>query len=314
MKKIIATGLILTATTTAVNASDILLSKSIKSDLRTKIEKDLNLIDSFKFKSKASTETLRVMGLTTLNAQTASEWLNKRVNYVVSENALSLFNLVVKRIIFVDRKDVDFPNSEIIPYSMQNFIQKNLAEQNSGLNAEGSFTVMSNIGSALYLGGKKERQVYGMKVSRGLLRSAEKVAVTSPRAGIIQIGEGLFAPELTVNKDDQDALANSIFRLGTFFHEARHSDGNGESLGFTHTNCPVGHDYAGQAACDENLNGPYTVGTVMMAEMAKACEDNCSEKDKESLKLLIIDSASRILKTTHKGEISKDWDATPESL
>ena len=52
----------------------------------------------------------------------------------------------------------------------------------------------------------------------------------------------------------------------------------------------------------------------MMAEMAKACEDNCSLKDKEALRILIIDSASRILQTTHKGEVSKDWDATPESL
>ena len=81
-----------------------------------------------------------------------------------------------------------------------------------------------------------------------------------------------------------------------------------------HTNCPAGHDYAGQPACDENLNGPYTVGTLMMAEMSKACEENCSEKDKETLKLLVLDSASRILTTTHKGEVSKDWDARPESL
>ncbi|MBC7538878.1 MAG: hypothetical protein H7281_08655 [Bacteriovorax sp.] len=314
MKKIIVTGLILAAATSQVNASDITLSKTIKSDLRSKIERDLNLIDSFKFKTQASPRTLQVMGMSALNGQAASEWLNKRVNYVVSENALSVFNLLVKRIIFIDRKDVDFPNANIIPYSSDKFIQNNFVELSSGLNAEGSFTVMSNIGSALYLGGKKERQVYGMKISRGLLRAAEKVAITSPRAGIIQIGEGLFAPELTVNKDNQDALANSIFRLGTFFHEARHSDGNGVSLSFMHTNCPAGHDYAGQPACDENLNGPYTVGTLMMAEMSKACEENCSEKDKETLKVLVLDSASRILTITHKGEVSKDWDATPESL
>lgn len=306
MKKMIAATLILAATT--ASASDIMLSKSIKPDLRRKIERDMNLIESFKFKSEASKETLKVMELNTLNAETATQWLNKRVNYIISENALSVFNLLVKRIIFVDQKDVDFPNATIIPYSLDKEIQK-------GLNAdEEGFTVMSNIGAALYLGGKNQRQVYGMKVSRGFLKKSEKVAVTSPRAGIIQIGEGLFAPELTVNKDDQDALANSIFRLGTFFHEARHSDGNGASLGFMHTNCPAGHDYAGQPACDENLNGPYTVGTVMMAEMSKACEENCSEKDKQTLKLLVIDSASRILTTTHKGEASKAWDASPESL
>ena len=314
MKKLIITGLILATSSTVVSASDILLSKSIKPDLRSKIERDLSLIESYKFSTKASDITLKVMAVDKLNAETATAWLNKRVSYVVSENALSVFNLMIKRIIYVDRKDIDFPNSDVIPYSMENYIQKNFVELSSGLNAETSFTVMSNIGSALYMGGKKERQVYGMKISRGLLKSAEKVNITSPRAGIIQIGEGLFAPDLTVNSENPDALANSIFRLGTFFHEARHSDGNGKSLGFTHTNCPVGHDYAGQPACDENLNGPYTVGTLMMAEMAKACEDNCSLKDKEALRILIIDSASRILQTTHKGEVSKDWDATPESL
>lgn len=314
MNKMIVTALILATTSSAVSASDILLSKSIQSDLRSKIEKDLNLIEGFKFKAKASDQTLKVMGMEALNAQTATEWLNKRVNYIVSENALSTFNLLIKRIIFVDKKNVDYPNADVTPYSADGSTQNNFVELGGNLASEGSFIVMSNIGSALYLGGKKERQVYGMKISRGLLRTAEKVEITSPRAGIIQIGAGLFAPELAVNIDNQDALANSIFRLGTFFHEARHSDGNGTSLGFLHTNCPAGHDYAGLAACDENLNGPYTVGTLMMAEMSKACEENCSEKDKETLKILVIDSASRILKTTHKGEISKDWDATPESL
>jgi len=311
MKKVIAATLVLAATT-AVSASDITLSKSIKSELRQKIERDMQVIDSFKFSSEASKETLKVMEMKTLNAQTASDWLNKRVSYVISENALSVFNLLVKRIIFVDQKDVDFPNADIIPYSMNQMIAKNYVEK---LNKEEeAFTVMSNIGTALYLGGKNERQVYGMKISRGFLKKAEKVAVTSPRTGIIQIGEGLFAPELTVNNEDQDSLANNIFRLGTFFHEARHSDGNGKSLGFLHTVCPAGHDYEGQPACDENLNGPYTVGALMMAEMSKACEQNCSEKDKQTLKLMVLDSAGRILPKTHKGEVSTAWDASPESL
>ncbi|MGZ3806833.1 MAG: hypothetical protein ACXVCE_02005 [Bacteriovorax sp.] len=311
MKKMIVAGLILAAST--VNASDIVLSKSIKADLRSKIERDLNLIEGFKFKGEANPLTLKVMGLSALNAQTATDWLNQRVNYIVSENALSVFNLLVKRAIYVDRKDVDFPYANIVPYSMAKDIQRNYVESDN-VDAQQGFTVMSNIGSALYLSGKNSRQVYGMKISRGFLKTREKVAVTSPRTGIIQIGEGLFAPELTVNKDNADALANSIFRLGTFFHESRHSDGHGKSLSFMHVTCPAGHDYEGQPACDENLNGPYTVGALMMAEMSKACDENCSEKDKETLKLLVVDSAGRILMTTHKGEKSTSWDATPESL
>ena len=182
------------------------------------------------------------------------------------------------------------------------------------MNSEKAMTVMSNIGSALYMGGKNKRQIFNMKISRGLMRSAEKVSVISPRAGIIQIGEGLFAPELTINKDAPDAMINSIFRLSTFFHEARHSDGNGTSLAFSHAICPKGHAYEDEAACDESLNGSYTVGAVMLMEMAQGCGENCSEREKEILKVLILDDASRILKITHKGEVATDWDATPESL
>ncbi len=312
MNKFIALTLIMAATVS--QASDITLSKGIKRNLRKKIERDLNLIDSFKFKSEATEETLKVMELKNLNAQTASDWLNQRVNYVISEKVLSLFNLLVRRVIFIENSDVNYPNAGIIPYSMDKNFQNLVEKEDDNIDASKGFTVMSNIGAALYYGGKSDSKQYGLKISRGFLRTSEKIAITSPRTGIIQIGEGLFAPELTVNNKNPDALANSIFRLGTFFHEARHSDGNGTSLGFMHATCPTGHDYEGQAACDENLNGPYTVGTLMMAEMAKACEENCSEKDKETLKMLVVDSANRIMTTTHKGEKSKMWDATPEGL
>lgn len=313
MKKVMIGSLLaIAATVNMASATDIMLSKSIKSDLRKKIERDLDVIENFKFTGNANPATLKTMGLFTLNASSATNWLNQRVNYVVSENALSLFNLLVKRVVYVERENVDFPNAHIIPHSMQNEIRKNYVE--SGFNAEEGFTVMSNIGTALYVGGKNERQIYGMKISRGLLRKAEKVAVTSPRAGIIQIGEGLFAPELTVNRENEGALANSIFRLGTFFHEARHSDGNGVSLGFMHSLCPAKHDYEGQPACDENLNGPYTVGALIMAEMAKTCEDSCSEKDKQTLKLMVLDSANRVMTMTKKGGYSKEWDDRPEGL
>ena len=314
MKKIIISGLLLASTCSVVNASDITLSKSIKSSLRSKIERDLNLIETIDFNTKPNDQTLKVLGLKTLDGQSTTNWLNKRVKYIISENAFSFFNLKIRHILFLDQDGVDYPKANVKPYSTSESFQKDLFENNPGYNSEKSFTVMSNIGAALYMGGKKAKQVYGIKIPRGFLKKAEKVLVRSPRAGIIQIGEGLFAPELTINTKNLDAFANSIFRLGTFFHEARHSDGNGESLGFAHTLCPVGHDYAGQPACDENLNGPYMVGALMMAEMTKTCDSNCSDKEKEMLKLMVVDSLNRVQKTTHKGEVSKDWDASPESI
>lgn len=311
MNKLIAVGLIMVAS--VGQASDITLSKGIKKSLRNKIEKDLTLLDNFKFSSEPIPETLKIMQLETLNAETASDWLNQRVHYVISEKALSFFNLLIKRVIYVERTNVTYPNAKIIPYSLDNQIQANFVEDGNA-NSGKSFTVMANIGSGIYSSGKADSKVYGIKISRGLFRRSEKVALTSPRAGIIQIGEGLFAPELAINPKDPNAVANSIFRLGTFFHEARHSDGNGTSLGFMHAICPKGHDYQDQPACDENLNGPYAVGALMMAEMAKGCEENCSVRDIETLKISVIDSLNRILPITHKGEESTMWDPTPESL
>ncbi len=304
MKKLILASLLATGALTA-EANDIVLSKSIKSGLRTKIERDLKLLSAFKFKGDTSAETLKLMGVSSLNAATAEDWLGDRVNYVIEENALSPLKLLLKKAIFVEREGVTFPNANILPHALST---GHITEEEEGM------VVMSNIGAGLYMAGKAESKVYGLKVSRGLLKSGLKVVVESPRAGIIQIGEGLFAREITVNNDRPDALSNSINRLGTFFHEARHSDGNGKSLGFAHIKCPAGHELEGMYACDENLNGPYTVGAAMTAEMLKSCNESCTEREKEILKVIILDSHSRVIKTTKTGQPSTDWDPTPEGL
>ena len=308
MKKILLASLLVTAS--MAHANDIQLSHGIKSDLRAKLVRDMDILDNLKFKSEPEVGSLKIMGLSTINAQTATKWLNDRVNYVIEENAITPLKLLIKKIIQVEREGVTFPNAGVVPYSID---PKNKAPLL--MNAEGEgFVVMSNIGAALYMAGKKDNRVYAMKVSRGLLKKATKVVIESPRAGIIQIGEGLFKKELSVNTANPSSIANSINRLGTFFHEAKHSDGNGTSLSFAHSPCPAGHDYAGISACDENENGPYTVGAVMMKEMLKSCEDTCTPREKEVLKVIILDSESRIMHTTRKGSPATNWDSTPESL
>lgn len=305
MKHLILASLL--AVSSFAQASDIILSEKIKNDLKSKIEKDMSVLENLKFQ-EASPRTLEVMGVSELNTSTANKWLNDRVNYVVEENAFSIFRLLVMKVIYVEQDGVSYPNANVLPYSQD-------PRNQYFTNAEGEgITVMSNMGAALYMGGKTERKIYGMKVSRGLLKKQIKIAIESPRAGIIQVGEGLFHKQLTVNNENPGALANSLNRLATFFHEARHSDGNGASLAFAHSKCPAGHDMAGQYACDENLNGPYTVGASITGEFIKACDDKCSEREKEILKLIQLDSAGRIMHTTKKGVAATDWDATPESL
>lgn len=308
MKKIMMATVLATAALSA-HANNITLSKGIKNHLRDKIERDMNVLDNLNFKSNADEGTLKLMEMTALNSTTAADWLEKRVNYVIEENALSVLKLLIKKTIYVERERVTFPNDGVVPYSLD---PKNKAS--SLFNEEEGVVVMSNIGAGLYMAGKSDNKVYGMKISRGLLKKGIKVAVESPRAGIIQIGEGLFMKEITVNNDNPNSIANSINRLGTFFHEARHSDGNGSSLSFAHSPCPANHDMAGAYACDEGLNGPYTVGATMTKEMLKSCEDTCTPREKEILKIIILDSQNRIMHTTRKGTPAEVWDAKPESL
>lgn len=304
MKKIIMAALL--ATTSLAQANDIYLSEKIKNSMRNKLLNDMTVLDNLKYK-EANPRTLEVLGIPALNTASSVKWLNDRVNYVIEENALSLLKLLIKKTIYVEQEGVSFPNGDILPYSQDPRNQLTTAEEQGVI-------VMSNMGAAMYMSGKSNRTLYGMKVSRGLLKKQIKVVIDSPRSGVIQVGEGLFLKQLTVNNDNPGSVANSLNRLATFFHEARHSDGNGSSLAFAHSKCPTGHDMAGAYACDENLNGPYTVGALMTTEMLKACDDSCSEREKEILKLIALDSAGRVMKTTHKGTQATDWNAAPESL
>lgn len=114
-----------------------------------------------------------------------------------------------------------------------------------------------------------------------------------------------------MNKIDESAMANSLGRMAVFFHEARHSDGNGKSLGFFHAVCPSGHDFQGSYACDRNLNGPYSIGAQMMKEFIKNC-DECSVSEKEQMRLRYLDSMNRVLDNTPK--IKENVDAEITSL
>jgi hypothetical protein len=146
---------------------------------------------------------------------------------------------------------------------------------------------MSNIGAALYIGGKQEKVAIGIKFD------GKKVYVTSPRIGLFQVGKGLFLERFLLNKDPK-APANSIFRLGTLAHESRHSDGNSETTGFVHAYCPAGHPFEGYPACDTSSNGPYTIGAMSERHMLKNCTA-CSVQELKGLEAGVADSLGRVI-------------------
>ena len=306
MKRFILATLLVSAT--VIQADEIVLSAKIKKAYKNKINRDMYVFENLNFQEPIP-QTLQIMDLSSFNKSSLSKWLNDRIKYIIEEDATSFKKQRFNGALKIVQNDVIYPNATTAPYFQNSANLEKIASQESD-----SMIVMSNIGAALYYSGKSTNPLYGMKIPNGFLKKSTKVVIDSPRSGVIRIGEGLFHNILTVNSQNPDAFSNSINRLSTFFHEARHSDGNAASLGFFHTKCPAGHSYENESACDENFNGPYAIGALMTLEMLKACDDACSENEKEVLKLVALDSFERIIHTSKKGSPSTHWDATPESL
>jgi len=278
-------GLILAGSIQAKDHNvDIKFSKGISKKFRKAMDRDLSVLERLDFKKEADQETLKVLGLDSLNADSATKWLEDRVQVVIEE----LSSKKLEKKIKIEERYFNFENADVNP---------NIEIPTSTPSGKG-VTVMSNLGAALYFAGKSAGSLFSFKVKTGFMKS-ETVKFSSPRAGLIMIGPGHFMERFDFDKDDRKAEANSYNRLATFFHEARHSDGAGKDLGFFHAVCPDGHDFQGLNACDRNLNGPYAVGAQMIKEFLKNC-DNCNDEVQERMKLAYLGSTNRIIKVTKK--------------
>lgn len=151
--------------------------------------------------------------------------------------------------------------------------------------------IMYNMAAELYVTGKKDKTLMGLRLDDGI------VYAPSPRAGIVQVGEGLFLERLLVNKEPLSE-ANTIKRLGTIFHEARHGDGHSEHTGFIHTPCPTGHVLSGLEACEPYSNGSYSLEAVATKTMLMNCK-TCSNEDKGKLTAAVADAFSRVIVRSH---------------
>lgn len=274
---------------------ELIMSSKIGKDQRKTLKQDLKHLVEFNFAKAADSRTLELLNVNDLNSDTAYNWLRARVSSVIEDSDVNKLKISAKA-------------SQAYPNNQDPTIETALPAPRQG--GSKGVTVMSNIGTALYYAGKTNNQLYTLKVKTGLF-SSKKIPLTSPRSGIIQIGEGLFMKKYLMNKIDESAMANSLGRMAVFFHEARHSDGNGKSLGFFHAVCPSGHDFQGSYACDRNLNGPYSIGAQMMKEFIKNC-DECSVSEKEQMRLRYLDSINRVLDKTPV--VRENVDAEIESL
>lgn len=247
----------------------VTLDSSVPQEERDLIDLDLANLYSLNLNAVEAGD-LQVIGVGSFSGPEMASWFRTRVNFIVGET-------------FDYNESYDVAGNQYYRPQIYASTQSvdELFEQNSLI------TIMVNLGAALYRFGKEQNQILTLDVG------GKQIYLKSPRVGVIQIGEGLFTA-WAVRGTPRDTLANSLIRLSVFFHEGRHSDGNGSNVTFPHAKCPTGHDYAGNFSCDNSTNGPYAVDSVMLKNLKNACV-GCSKTEINTFKAFQADAESRRL-------------------
>lgn len=245
------------------NFSSIKFDSSVPEDQKELLMGDLEFINNLQF-SNVSQDDLNKINISELSSDSLGRFIVDRVKYIVGQ-------------------DFDADNQKTILAYNFNYSPYLFASFSSPFDRV--VTVMTNSGSALYLDGKKNNTIYSIVVAE------DNIPITTTRVGIIKIGEGLFNSSRTKNFSE-DSVAKKLIRLGTLFHESRHSDGNGSNAGFPHTKCTSG-DFAGYYACESNTNGPYNLEAMLLKHFYQSCY-NCSESELSAIQISASDAASRL--------------------
>ncbi len=262
----------------------IQFDSSVPNSQMNSMKEDLKYL----FKSSSQNEELKqILETNNTSGAVLYNWIYNRIKYIIGESyVIGGRNFLSRGLFWSGFKFPNTPLPVIDRGNNENF---------------GSAVVMSNIGANLYYSGKKFNELKGIRLD------GEKVYAKSTRVGILQIGEGLFSNITAINQIE-NSEANKIQRLGTLFHEARHSDGQGRHLGFLHKKCPMGHDFSGLFACESYGNGAYKTGALTRKAFLQDCR-TCTIEDKTKLEASIADALSRVVFRSHvktKEELLKE--------
>jgi len=267
-------------------ARSLVFSSQVPTQEVSQLRKDLSTTINL----PSDANTLKVMNIGSLTDGALKQWLSDRVGYIIGEDEDINHNLVQLQQAF------SYPNN-ILP-TIERPTRSPRTRPDPGGGGGGSepkpTMVMANVGVSFYYLGKTKQVLAGYRLSAN--QTDQVIPMTSPRVGIIQVGEGLFG--MVPYEANPNSMVNTWFRLSTLFHEAHHSDGNGKSLGFLHATCPQSQGpYAGYAACDSAINGAYGVEAYLLNQVRKACMANnsCNAGEAEMLGRMIADSLSRLI-------------------
>lgn len=278
-----------------VYANGVQFSSEVDAGQRLALQKAMSIIH-FVPVTTASDEITSLLKLKSTDPDSLQSWLEQRVQFIVNEEFSRSMSVRVT-------KNAQFENPGELPDVMVgqqvNAARPAVAE---------SYLIMANMGAFYYAKAKIYSELYSIT-----LPGLPMFNLTSPRVGLLAIGDGMFKVH-----QDWSPLARAISNAKTLFHEARHSDGHGKSLGFMHAVCPAGHAYANEPACDLVKNGAYTVGAVVLKGLMKSCAQ-CSEVDRANLEVMYLDNTRRLISAEYnvQGKIvrhvpSEEWDDAPE--
>ncbi len=256
--------------------SGIVYDSSVSNEYQSLLERDFELVGGLTLQNVTRDDLDRI-DLPQITGGDLSVFLRRRVRYIVGET----FETDSQTLTLAD-----------------NFRYSPFLFTASGFDASRIVTVMSNSGSAVYRAGKQANTLYALKIAN------QELTVNTPRVGVIKIGEGLFSNSRT-SGFGADSLASRLLRLGTLFHESRHSDGNGDNAGFPHTKCPSG-EFQDRYACESNTNGPYNLEAMLLKHFYRNCI-NCSETELSAIQISAADAASRLLPNAVKRNSSPEF-------
>lgn len=237
---------------------------SVPDEQRTLLKGDMVFLSELAIDdSKAGDDLRKAVELKKLNGSLMHNWIINRTRFIVGQSYA------------LDKELVDGG-----PYAYESDDMPN--------DGHKAVVNMSNVGAAVYALGKRKHRLAGLNLD-GMM-----VYFTSPRVGLLRVGQGLFESDPDEVLGRPTAPAARLARLATLSHESRHSDGHGSSLSFRHITCPEGHPYEGKPACDTAANGAYSLDSSFLKATIDTCKA-CTSSQKEALRAQAFDYAGRLI-------------------
>ena len=203
------------------------------------------------------------MGISDFSTASLNRWFATRMHYIVSEDYSWKSNYQIQRV-----------------FSASPTVVADSSQQTSAT------TNASNMGGEIYLYQVPLGMVLNISVDGNMF------TIDTPRVGFVRIGPGLFSRR--IRSGSVTSLANSLLRLTTLFHEARHTDFNGSNAAAPHIVCTNIPELNGDYACEGYRNGPYEVGVAVLRHFLGSYSSKLTSEERADLNMILASYAKRL--------------------